>query len=115
MQYANALGLHRSCQQVDPSHISARSAVTCHETEFHRIGGDEHDWYGRSRGLDRQSCGVASSRGNDLHWPANKLRGKRGQAIILTVRPPEIDRQVLAVNEAVLIKPALERCRQVRR
>lgn len=54
--------------------------------------------------LAASAAGVAPSRSDDLHRPANKLRGKRRQSIILAVGPAA-RRQAQGAAEPTRRKP----------
>jgi len=69
----------------------------------------EHDRNGRGGALGRERRRLAAGRRQHVHPAAHQLGRHFRQAVVLTARPAELDRNVLALDKAPLGQAAAER------
>ena len=109
MQQLQALWLQRSRPKAHAGDIAARPAEACHETAGDRIAADdEHDRYGRGGSPGGAHGDVLAD--DHGHLPLRQIRRERRQPIELVLRPAEVDRYVVAVDETGFLQAVAE-CR----
>src|SRR5436305_14614566 len=77
-------------------------------------GGDDfacgkNDRNRRSRRLGGLRPSAASGRKDDRHLTPDKIGRQTGQSIVVTLRPPKLDRDVLALDVAGFVQTLAER------
>jgi hypothetical protein len=106
-QEAEALRLQKNCLQHDAGHVAAWPVEALDQASADRIASyREHDRDARCSVLGRERR--AAHRGEHDHAAAHQIGGHRRQQLVLTARPAELDRNVLALDKAAFGQAAAE-------
>ena len=109
MQQAEAFRLQRQAREAHAGHIAVRPAETGNEPGADWISAaDEHDRYSRGRIPRRPDGRVLDD--HDRNSPLHQIGGQRREPVRLVICPAELDRHVVAFDEAGVGK-AIAQCR----
>src|SRR5262249_32328496 len=109
-QQREALAFHCGEQHVYAGGVTAWLVEACDKTLPHRVGAagkDNRDCCGRR--LCGPARGIASSRHDHRHPTADQLGGEHWQPVVLALRPPKFNRDVLTLDEIGLTEAAPKR------
>src|SRR5262249_5249742 len=109
-QQPEALRLHKRGEQSDAGRVAAGTVDTLDQPGADRIAAQsEHDRDGRGGALGRERRRVAAGGRQHAYPAAHEIGRYCRQKIVLAARPAELDRNVLALDEATLSQAATER------
>src|SRR5262245_34229886 len=115
MQQLQPLRRDLIAQGSNAGQIAAGPAQAGNQPKCDRIGpGHKYDRNGCRRRLRRSRARNAAERRNDVDLPASPFGGQPRQSIVVALRPPIFNRQVLAFDIAGLAQ-ACSKCAHVRR
>ena len=115
-QQTKPLRLHDICVQGIAGRVATGVVKALDQSLADRIAAyPEHDGNGRGGTLGRAGRGVAADRDEHAYSTTDEIGRYRGEQVVTTARPPELNREILTLDIAALGQTAAEGCQQVRR
>src|SRR5262245_17870178 len=114
MQQLSPRLLNDSCVQCIAGRVATVVIKALDQSLADRIAAyPEHDGDGRRGTLRRAGRGVAADRDEHAYSTADEIGRYRGQQVVATARPPELDQEILPLDVTTLGQTAAEGRQQV--
>src|SRR6516162_461894 len=116
MQEPEPLGPESVAHAAHAGHVPARMAEVFDQAIADRVAADlENDRDGRGCRLGGQHGLGAVEPRDHLDLASHQIGRERGQAILVTISPAVLDREIGALDKAALLEPAMESCQPLRK